>query len=85
MPNTTEKRKKRRGALLSALVTGGFFVLMAVGMLLAGFEDGMTAGEGLILALCALLYLVIAGGICVALRQRWKEIETGEEDEARKY
>ena len=85
MPNTTEKSKKRMGALLSALVTGGFFILMAVGMLLAGLGGGMSSGEILILVLCALLYLAIAGGVCVALNQRWKEIEKGEEDEARQY
>ena len=84
MPNTT-KRKKRMGALLSALVTGGFFLILAVCMLLSWFGEGIGGAATGIVVVCALLYFAMAGGVVLALNQRWKEIETGEEDEARKY
>lgn len=83
MPNTT-KRKKRMGALLSALATGGFFVVMGACILLLGL-DLNNGAETVMILVCAVLYFAIAGGIALALNQRWKEIETGEEDEARKY
>ena len=86
MPNTTErKNKKRMGALLSALVTGGFFVIIAVCLVLAGLDVGSRGAELVVLLVCALLYFAIAGGVLLALAQRWKEIDGGEEDEARKY
>lgn len=85
MPNTTDRRKKRRGALLSALVTGGFFVVLAVCMLVDYFGCRGTTAETVIILVCALLYFAIAGGILLALKQRWQEIKKGEEDEARKY
>ena len=79
------KNKKRMGALLSALVAGGFFVIVAVAMLLAWFGGMETEAEGVVIVVCALIYFAIAGGVLLALTQRWKEIDGGEEDEARKY
>ncbi len=85
MQNTTDRNKKRMGALLSALFMGGLMVMIAVCMLVSYFWVGGSAGETAIILICAALYLAIAGGVFVALRQRWQEIERGEEDEARKY
>ena len=85
MRNTTDRNKRRLGALLSALLTGGLMVLIAVCMLADYFGTGGSGGETVIILVCAVLYLAIAGGIFMALRQRWQEIERGEEDEARKY
>ena len=85
MQNTTERKKKRRGALLSALVVGGFVLVLAVCMVLAGLYDVNSGAETVVLLACSALYFAIAGGVALALRQRWKEIERGEEDEARKY
>ena len=31
------------------------------------------------------MYLAVAAGVILALYQRWKEIQGGEEDEAKKY
>ena len=84
MRNTT-KGRKRLGAALSALVVGGFLVLMALCMLVDYFGGGGTAGEAVVMVVCAGLFFLMAGGIALALVQRWKEIEGGEEDEARKY
>ena len=81
----TTKGKKRLGAALSALVVGGFLVLLALCMLADYFVGGGTAGETVAVVVCAGLFFLMAGGIALALAQRWKEIERGEEDEARKY
>lgn len=85
MPNTTEKRSKRRGAVLSALVMGGLFLCLAVCMLLDFFAGETGLGEQVLVVVCVVLVLVPVGGIAAALHQRMKEIEGGEEDEAKKY
>ena len=49
---------------------------------------GGADGDGLamvFLALYALVFLAIAGGVTAALVQRWREVKGGEEDESRKY
>lgn len=85
MRNTTDRNKKRMGALLSALFMGGLMILLTVCMLASYFGVGGSGGETTLILICAALYLAIAGGVFAALCQRWKEIEGGEEDEARKY
>ena len=85
MQNITERGKKRTSALLSALFIGGLMFLLAICMLASYFDIGGSAGETVVILVCAALYLAIAGGVFLALRQRWQEIERGEEDEARKY
>ena len=84
MRNTT-KWKKQLGAALSALIVGGFMVLTALCMLFDYFGGGGTAWETVLILVCAGILFLVAGGIVLALAQRWKEIEGGEEDEARKY
>ena len=84
MQNDT-KNKKRLGALLSALVVGGATVIVAVAMLVSYFGGMETGAEAVVIVVCALIYFAIAGGVLLALAQRWKEIDGGEEDEARKY
>lgn len=85
MRNATDRNKKRMGALLSALFMGGLMVLVTVCMLVSYFEVGGSWSETVIILVCAALYLAIAAGVFIALCQRWREIERGEEDEARKY
>ena len=86
MRNTTErKNKKRMGALLSALVAGGFFVILAVCMLLDYFGGTLVRGETVIIVLIALFFVGMAVAIAVVFFQRLREIERGEEDEAKKY
>ena len=60
-------------------------LIIAVAMLLSYFGGMESTAEGVVIVVCALIYFVIAGGVLVALTQRWKEIDGGEEDEARKY
>lgn len=81
----TTKGKKRLGALLSALAAGGFMVLVALCMLCDYFDVGGSAGETIIILVSAGILFLVAGGVAVALFQRWREIEGGEEEDARKY
>ena len=85
MQNGTDRKKKRLGAALSALVMGGILLVVILCLLWDCFTVGITAAERVVLLLCAALGLFTIGGILLALRQRWNEIEGGEEDEAKKY
>lgn len=78
--------QKKRKAIQGALIGGAFQVLIG-GLLLWG--GCMSAPEGgfvpilfLVLGVADLLTLIPTG---IVLRQRLKEIEGGEEDEARQY
>ena len=80
--------KKRRGALLSALVVllwlAGLVAVVVFAAVEAAREGAIGAG-----ALLVLLYGTLGGaamvGILIALRQRLREIEGGEEDDAAQY
>jgi hypothetical protein len=83
MPKSIERRKRQ--AVLSALLSGCWLVLSAVVVL---WLRWLLQPGGLLSA----LMLVIVGAdillllpLAVSLRQRLKEIEGGEEDEARQY
>lgn len=86
MPNITDpKKKKRLGAVVSALVMGGLFLMLVVSMLLEVFGPDTVNGDRVLLLISVLIGLAPVIGIALALGQRMKEIEGGEEDEARKY
>lgn len=83
MPGNIERRKRQ--AVLSALVNGCWLVLSAVVVL--WLRQLLQSRE-----ILSVLLAVIAGAdmlmllpLAVSLRQRLKEIEGGEEDEARQY
>ena len=83
MPESIERRKRQ--AVLSALVNGCWLVLSAVVVL--WLRQLLQSRE-----ILSILLAVIAGAdmlmllpLAVSLRQRLKEIEGGEEDEARQY
>lgn len=73
------------GAVVITILTAGFMFLLT-GAMLASYFGGLTEPftTGVIL-FCAFLYLAVAIGVIVALYQRWREIQGGEEDEAKKY
>ena len=87
MPGSSDA-KKRRGALLSALVVllwlAGLVAVVVFAAVEAAREGAIGAG-----ALLVLLYGTLGGaamvGILIALRQRLREIEGGEEDDAAQY
>ena len=83
MPASIERRNRQ--AVLSALLNGCWLVLSAIVVL---YLRWLLHPNGILSA----LMLVIAGAdillllpLAVSLRQRLKEIEGGEEDEARQY
>ena len=73
------------GAVVITILVAGFMFLLT-GALLAGYFGGFTEpfATGIIL-FTAFVYLAIAAGVVIALYQRWKEIQGGEEDEAKQY
>ena len=77
--------KKKQGALIAAIVV----IAVAVAYL-AIFTFGLLDScESVVLAVvigvyCLLIVAVIIG-VMVALRQRMKEIDSGEEEDAKKY
>lgn len=80
--------KKWRGAVLSAVAVAIPVLLLAGGFLglALGIFDGEATGFAAgILAVYGLVLLAVAAGVFAALRQRKKELEKGEEDEAGKY
>ena len=87
MPSSSDG-KKRRGALLSALVVllwlAGLVAVVIFAAVEAAREGAMGAG-----ALLVLLYGTLGSaamvGVLIALRQRLREIEGGEEDDAAQY
>jgi uncharacterized protein (DUF983 family) len=83
MQNNTEKR---RSALRSAAVL--VLVLAAFAALLVVLMVRVALGEPVAMAFLiwyALVLLAVLVGVLLALRQRLRELATGEEDEAKKY
>ena len=82
------KTTKGKGFLGAVLVTITVAVLMFLltGALLTGYFGGDTEpfATGVVLFF-ALLYLAVALGAINSLYRRWKDIQGGEEDEAKRY
>ena len=83
MRNTTDKK---RGAIVCAALGIGFFAVLLAMLLFAMIGDAY--GD-----LMAWIFVLVYGGIiaavilgiAAALRQRLRELEDGEEEDARKY
>lgn len=76
--------KKKTGARIAALVVVGFLVLLIASLLIALAADGEWAAMGII-GIYALVIGAVVVGIVIALRQRIREIDSGEEEDAKKY
>ena len=76
--------KKKTGARIAALVVVGFLVLLIASLLIALAADGEGAAMGII-GIYALVIGAVVVGIVIALRQRIREIDSGEEEDAKKY
>lgn len=78
--------RKKRGAVLSAVVT-----VLAVGAVLAAVVLPLIReawGHGAATAFLVVYGLVLAAilaGVVVALRQRLRELDAGEEEDAKQY
>lgn len=84
MRKNTDGKGFAGAVVITILVAGLMFLL--TGALLAGYFGGFTEpfATGIIL-FTAFVYLAIAAGVVIALYQRWKEIQGGEEDKAKQY
>jgi hypothetical protein len=86
MPNNSDRRRKKIAPLLCA---GGAILVLGVylGALLLPqlAEVGGHFLAAAFLVLYALVVLAMIGGVIAALVQRLREIERGEEEDARKY
>lgn len=84
MRKTTKGKDFGAAVVVTILVAALMLLLTAA--LVTGYFGGNTDGLAtVIIFFCALMYLAVAVGVVVALWQRWKEIQGGEEDEAKKY
>lgn len=85
MRNDTKKYKKAAPIICAGVV----IVLLLIYLMLFLYPVlGAEMGDGLavvVLVICAVAILAVIGGVILALRQRLKEIEGGEEEDARKY
>ena len=83
---TMDKKSKKRVAILCALVVIALMTAYLVGIIIPLAREAL--GEQIavaILVIYAALVLTSIVGVTLALRQRLKEIESGEEDEAKRY
>lgn len=79
------RKNIKRGAIISALVVVVFF-LVYLGLLATAVLEVPEDTIGLVAILFAgAIFLAIIAGVLLALRQRLKEIDTGEEEDAKKY
>lgn len=78
--NSKKKRSASVAALVMVAIMAGF--IGAFLLIIKGEED---AGADGILLLYIGIFAAIIVGVLLALKQRFKEIESGEEEEARKY
>lgn len=83
MRNITEKK---RGAIVCAAVVIGILAIYLAVILFPlmgeAYGEPFTVG---FLVFYALVLLAVAVGVIAALRQRLREIQNGEEEEAKKY
>ena len=75
--------KKKTGALIAAVIVILAAAMIAFFVFIIRGED--VAGADGILWIYVALLASVAVGVLAALRQRFKEIKKGEEDEAKKY
>ena len=83
--NTDNNRSTQKlGAAISAIVIS-VLVLMNIGgliLLIAGIEDNLLNG---IVLLYTVIGIAVIIGVFIALKQRFREINSGEAEEAKKY
>lgn len=86
MPDTTKKNSKKNAPILCAII---MIALLAtfIGIIifpLLGASYGDVAAIGFLIVYIVIIVAIIIG-ILIALHQRLKEIEGGEEEDAKQY
>ena len=85
MRNDTENKKKR-GPIIAASVVIGFLGLVLAALIFPLITESMGILPAVfILLLYGGVIIAMIVGIIMALRQRLKEIESGEEEDAKQY
>lgn len=88
MQSNSERRGKRKGSILSAAVVllwlAGLILAVALTALEAA-RAGECGAAALLLALYGVLGSAAVIGVVLDLRQRLREIDGGEEDDAAQY
>lgn len=79
------RKNTKRGAIICAAVVVGFFLLYLALMATAVADVPEDAIGVLVVVFVGLIVLAVVGGVLIALRQRLKEIDGGEEEDAKKY
>ena len=88
MRSNSDRRRKRTAPIAAAVVVILYVLPLAVGSVFAAV-DFLLDGEAFAALLFLMLYGVLGGavvvGVLLALRQRLREIDGGEEDDAAQY
>lgn len=87
--NSDKKSHGLMGSVLAAVLVVGFVLVLLAAMFQAfgpvlPFLGELGAAVGVMLFYAGAV-LAVGIGVVAALYQRWKEIQGGEEDEAKKY
>ena len=79
------RKNIKRGAIISALAVA-VFLLAYLALLAAAVLELPEDTAGLLaLAFVGAVFLAVLVGVFLALRQRLKEVDSGEEEDAKKY
>ena len=79
------RKNIKRGAVISALVVVAFFLVYLVLLATAVLEVPEDTIGLLAVLFAGAIFLAIIVGVLLALGQRLKEIDAGEEEDAKKY
>lgn len=79
------RKNIKRGAIFSALAVVAFFALYLVLLATAILEAPSDVIGWVAVILAGSVFVAIIVGVLLALSQRLKEIDGGEEEDARKY
>ncbi|MGM9604289.1 MAG: hypothetical protein ACI3XG_04425 [Faecousia sp.] len=79
------RKNTKRAAIACAAVVVGFFLLYLALIATAVADVPEDTAGLLVVVFVGLIVLAVVGGVLIALRQRLKEIDGGEEEDARRY
>ena len=79
------RKNIKRGAILSALVVVAFFLVYLALLATAILEAPQDVIGWLAVVLAGGIFVAMIVGVVLALSQRLKEIDSGEEEDAKKY
>lgn len=88
MPDNSDRRRRRISSITAAAAVVLYILPLVIASVFAAVEF-LRDGEGFAALLFLMVYGVLGGavvaGVLLALRQRLREIDGGEEDDAAQY